>query len=191
MRASQQFDDVVARGRKTVVRSKRAGDVRDEYEWRSDRQLAEFDASRPVQIPFANYQRNWSFDFRYTDMPRRSFAIEDFSGRHIGNVMYYNYDEARAEAEIGISIGERPYWEGGYGSDALRALVTHLFEYTLIERLYLHTLDWNIRARRCFEKVGFIENGVSWRDGRTFIMMELRRQPAGFRSRLPREPVTV
>ena len=172
MRARNQFDDVVARGRLTTVRRKRLADVADEYRWRSDPELAEFDASRPVQIPFENYERNWAFDFRFTDMATRSFAIEDGGGRHIGNVMYYNYDQNRREAEIGISIGERDSWQVGYGSDALQALLAALFSEGEIVRLYLHTLDWNVRAQKAFLRAGFQNCGVSWRDGRTFVVME-------------------
>ena len=173
MAASHLFDDIVARGRQTIVRRKRLTDAADEFRWRSDPELAAFDASRPVSIPYENYERNWAFDFRFTDMPHRSFAIEDPSGRHIGNVMYYNLDPNRGDAEIGISIGERDCWENGYGTDALAALVKALFEQGEIRRLYLHTLDWNTRAQRAFQKVGFQECGVSWRDGRTFVVMEI------------------
>lgn len=169
-------DDVVARGRRTVVRRKRVGDAADEYRWRSDADLAQFDASRPVQAPYESYERNWSFDYRFTDMPGRSFAIEDELGRHIGNVMYYNIDSARTEAEIGISIGERSCWSLGYGSDALEAVVRGLFEVSGLGRLYLHTLDWNGRAQAAFRKVGFEVCGRSWRDGHTFIVMEVRRE---------------
>jgi RimJ/RimL family protein N-acetyltransferase len=42
-------------------------------------------------------------------------------------------------------------------------------------RFYLHTLDWNTRAQRAFEKAGFVRCGTSWRDGNTFVVMELRR----------------
>ncbi len=168
-------DDVVARGRRTVIRRKRLADARDEFRWRSDPDLARFDASRPVQTPYEAYERNWSFDYRFTDMPGRSFAIENESGRHIGNVMYYNIDSARSEAEVGISIGERDCWSGGYGSDAVEALVQALFEEGRMSRLYLHTLDWNRRAHRAFQKAGFTVCGTSWRDGHTFIVMEVRR----------------
>ncbi len=65
-------DDVVARGKKTVIRRKRLADAADEYRWRSDPELAQYDASRPVQVPFENYLRNWSFDYRFTDMGGRS-----------------------------------------------------------------------------------------------------------------------
>ena len=177
------YDDVVARGRRTVVRRKRLTDARDEYSWRSDPELARFDASRPVQTPFEAYERNWSFDYRFTDMPGRSFAVENESGRHIGNIMYYNIDAARGEAEVGISIGERDCWSGGYGSDAVEALVRVLFEEgrpdgrasARLSRFYLHTLDWNRRAQRAFEKAGFSACGTSWRDGHTFVVMEARR----------------
>lgn len=170
------LDDVVARGRKTVVRRKRLEDSADEYRWRSDEELAQYDASRPVTVPIDTYARNWSFDFRFTDMPSRSFAIEDGCGRRIGNVMYYNVDAARGEAEIGISIGERDCWGQGYGSDALQALTRAIFVAGGLRRLYLHTLDWNARARKAFRKAGFEETGTSWRDGHTFVVMELRRE---------------
>jgi RimJ/RimL family protein N-acetyltransferase len=169
-------DDVVARGRQTVIRRKRLSDAADEFRWRSDAELAQYDASRPVQVPFENYLRNWSFDYRFTGMGNRSFAIEDENGRHIGNVMYYNIDQARSEAEIGISIGEREYWSRGYGADAITALTRALLSRGDLSRLYLHTLDWNIRAQRAFEKAGFRVCGTSWRDARTFVVMEIWRE---------------
>jgi RimJ/RimL family protein N-acetyltransferase len=151
-------------------------DARDEFRWRRDPELAEFDASRPVQSAYENYERNWSFDYRFTDMAGRSFAVEDDGGRHIGNIMYYNIDQARSEAEIGISIGERDCWSQGYGSDALRALTRSIFRASGLKRFYLHTLDWNERAQRAFRRAGFEVSGTSWRDGHTFLVMELRRE---------------
>ena len=167
-------DEVVARGRLTVIRRKRLEDAVDEYRWRRDPELAEYDASRPVRSSFEDYQRNWSFDYRFTDMAGRSFAIEDGAGQHIGNIMYYNIDRVRGEAEIGISIGERRCWSHGYGSDALTAMVRMLLGQGGMRRLYLHTLDWNERAQRSFRKAGFAICGTSWRDGHTFLVMELR-----------------
>lgn len=175
-------DDVVARGRRAIVRRKRIRDACDEYRWRSDPELAKFDASRPVQVAFDSYQRNWAFDFRFTDAPGRSFAVEDENGRHIGNIMYYNIDSARREAEIGISIGERAFWSQGYGTDAIEALAGVILDARPVDRLYLHTLDWNGRAQRAFEKAGFQVCGTSWRDGHTFILMELRREAAAVRT---------
>ena len=169
-------DDVVARGRRTIIRRKRMADAADDYGWRSDEDLARYDATMPVRVSFSDYQRSWSFDLRFTDLAIRSYAIEDENGRHIGNVMYYNLNRALGEAEVGISIGDRGCWGRGYGSDALEAVLSFLFQETGLRRLYLHTLVWNQRAQRCFEKAGFQACGSSWRNGHTFLMMEVRRE---------------
>jgi RimJ/RimL family protein N-acetyltransferase len=180
-------DDVIARGRRTVVRRKRMADAADEHAWRSDKELARFDASNPTRVAFPDYQRNWSFDIRFTDTAARSFAVEDENGRHIGNIMYYNHDATRREAELGISIGRRDCWAQGYGTDAVTALVAHLFRATEIRRMYLHTLDWNRRAYRCFQKAGFAECGTAWRNGNMFVIMEIRREwiTMGARHKVP------
>ena len=63
-------------------------------------------------------------ELTYPSPYRRSLAIEDINGLHIGNAMYYNIDTVRREAEIGITIGEREYWSRGYGTDAVKTLVS-------------------------------------------------------------------
>jgi RimJ/RimL family protein N-acetyltransferase len=82
----------------------------------------------------------------------------------------------RREAEIGITIGEREYWNQGYGSEAVGLLVRYLLMKKGFRRVHLKTLEWNERARRCFEKVGFEECGRSRRGGNDFILMEFRRE---------------
>lgn len=113
---------------------------------------------------------------RYTDMAGRYFAVEDEKGHRIGNVMYYNLDRLRREAEIGISIGVRESWGKGYGSDAMRTAVRHVLSTVDLKRLYLRTLDWNERAQRAFKKAGFVPFGTSYREGHTFMLMEFRQE---------------
>ena len=43
-------------------------------------------------------------------------------------------------------------------------------------RIYLKTLDWNERARRCFVNAGFAEYGRAARGGNTFVLMECRQE---------------
>src|SRR3972149_8616304 len=89
-------DDVMARGRRTVVRRKRMSDVSDEYVWRSDEELARYDASNPMRVPFADYERNWSFDMRFTDTAGGPFAVGGEGGGDLGDNMDYNHHSARA-----------------------------------------------------------------------------------------------
>jgi RimJ/RimL family protein N-acetyltransferase len=162
----------VARGALVVLREKRLGDAYNDYRWRTDAELARFDAARPFAATYNDYLALYRDELSYPSPYRRSLAIEDAQGHHIGNAMYYNIDTIRREAEIGITIGERDYWAKGYGADAVQTLVRHIFRATGFRRIYLKTLDWNTRAQRSFEKAGFRICGRARRGGNAFVVME-------------------
>ena len=163
------------KGRKVVLREKRLEDAANDYAWRCDDELARLDAALPLRTSFTSYLAEYAAELS-SPSPRKSrFAIESLEGKHIGNLMYYDIDEAKKEAELGIMIGDRDYWDQDYGSNAIITLLDHIFDTTRLERIYLNTLDWNIRAQRCFEKCGFVPCGRVRRYGDTFILMEIRR----------------
>ena len=165
-------DGEIARGQLVVLREKRLGDAHNDFRWRTDAELARFDAARPFGATYHDYLALFRDELTYPSPYRRSLAIEDVEGRHIGNAMYYNIDTIRREAEVGITIGERDYWGKGYGTDAVKTLVRVIFGATGFRRIYLKTLDWNERAQRSFEKAGFRVCGRSRRGGNAFIVME-------------------
>ena len=162
----------VARGDLIVLREKRLSDASDDFGWRTDTELSRFDAARPFAASYDDYLSLFKDELAYPSPYRRTLAIEDARGAHIGNVMYYNIDAIRREAEIGITIGDRSCWGQGLGVDAVRTLVRHILRLTGFRRVYLKTLDWNVRAQRCFERAGFRHCGRSRRGGNSFIVME-------------------
>ncbi len=165
----------LARGTLIVLREKATADGEQDYEWRSDPELANFDAARPYNGSLKDYLSIFSDELRYPSPYRKTIAVEDYDGRHIGNVMYYNADFLRREAEIGVTIGLREYWSRGYGTDLLKTFIAYLFETISLDRVYLKTLDWNIRAQRSFENAGFARYGTSRRGEYNFILMDVRR----------------
>jgi ribosomal-protein-alanine N-acetyltransferase len=169
-------DDEVACGALVRLRRKRLSDAETDYEWRRDPELARFDAASPLRASFHDFLITYSDDIRFPSPFRRVFAIESLDGDHIGNVMYYNIDERRGDAELGITIGDKRYWGQGYGADAVRAFLRYVFTETGLHRIYLNTLDWNVRAQHSFRKAGFIPTGTSRRGFHSFITMEFRRE---------------
>jgi RimJ/RimL family protein N-acetyltransferase len=165
----------VARGQLIVLREKTLADAEQDYEWRRDPELATFDAARPYSGSLKDYVAVFGDELRYPSPYRKTIAVEDHDGRHIGNVMYYNADFHRREAEIGVTIGLREYWARGFGTDLLKTFVGYLFDSLSLDRIYLKTLDWNLRAQRCFENVGFQRYGTSRRGEYHFILMDVRR----------------
>ena len=55
-------------------------------------------------------------------------------------------------------------------------MVDHVFRTTGLDRIFLKTLDWNLRAQKCFAKCGFTACGEMRRDGHSFVLMELDRE---------------
>ncbi len=163
------------KGSKVVLRGKRLEDARNDYAWKTDAELARLDATIPLDMPFSHYLISYAEELRYGDMRGGRYAIETLEGKHIGNCSYYNLDEDKGEVELGILIGDRAYWDKGYGTEAVTILVPQIFEETNIKRIYLHTLEGNIRAQKCFQKCGFTPSGRVTRGGHNFILMELKR----------------
>lgn len=108
---------------------------------------------------------------------RRRFrlAIDTSDGRHIGNITLYDVDHDRHQAELGIMIGEKDFWSHGYGRDAIITLLLEAFTRSDLRRVYLHTLDWNVRARNSFARAGFIEVGWTHENRHRFLEMETLR----------------
>ncbi|MDD4858785.1 MAG: GNAT family N-acetyltransferase [Dehalococcoidales bacterium] len=162
-------------GGKVRLREKRLADARDDYNWQSDPELAQLDATSALRVPFEEYLVEYSYQIRHPSDVSRHFSIESPDGKHIGNCTYYNINASKAEAEIGIMIGDRNYWDHGYGTDAIDTLLAYIFRDTNLSRIYLKTLDWNFRAQRSFAKSGFRACGNLSRDGHSFVLMEQTR----------------
>lgn len=157
------------------MREKRLSDASNDYEWRSDPELAHYDAALPLKLTFREFMLYYSEQLRQFHEDRRWFAIDNIEGTHIGNCMYYDVDWLRRQAKVGIIIGDRQYWGMGYGTDAVMTLVSHVFKELGLERVYLDTLDWNSRAQHCFRKCGFVICGNMTSKGKNFVIMELHR----------------
>lgn len=158
-----------------ILRDKRIEDAAADYAWRTDEELARLDATKPLKMTLRDFKSFSKDELRYTNPSSRRYALETMEGRHIGNCMYYDIDERRGQAELGIMVGDRDYWDNGYGTEAVDAMLTHIFTHTSMDRVYLHTLEWNIRARRSFAKSGFREIKEVHRSGNNFVLMEVMR----------------
>lgn len=163
-------------GGKVRLRAKRLSDARNDYQWQTNLELVQLDATPPLTISFSQYLFDYTSELRYPTSNRHIFALETFDGKHIGNCVYYNVDGKKGEVELGIMIGDRDYWEKGYGTDTVATLVKHIFLRTDLNRIYLKTLNWNLRAQKCFLKNGFTPNGNLIKDGHDFVLMQLYRE---------------
>jgi RimJ/RimL family protein N-acetyltransferase len=106
----------VIAGNRVRLREKKPTDARSDYRWQTDPELVQLDAVPPLTMSFSEYLLDYTAALRQPSSTRRTFAIETMDGELIGNCVYYNIDRARGETELGIMIGDRDYWDTGYGT---------------------------------------------------------------------------
>ena len=149
-----------------------------------DPEIAHLNGTPPSRMPLWLLRRVLRADAARPD--RRTFGIFDDAAEYIGTIELY--DLRGSEATLGIIIGERSHWGRGYGSDAMRAILTYAFEEAGLERVRLHTFGDNLRAQSAFRKVGFVElRSVVNAKGRVDVHMALLRSAwFGHRGRPPR-----
>ena len=80
--------------------------------------------------------------------------------RPIGNTGLHDISWKDGTADFGIAIGEKEEWNKGYGTDALRAICDFGFGALRLERIGLLVYAGNERARRAYEKAGFVHEGT-------------------------------
>jgi len=158
-------------GKKIKLRPKYIQDAATDYKWRIDPELCHLDAASTIDNSFNEFLNHYREQLRFP-APGIRFAIETMDGRHIGNCSLFNADEGKKEVELGIMLGDKTLWGQGYGTDAILTLLNYVFTQTEWQNVFLKTLDWNIRAQKCFKKCGFTSKGIVSYNGLSFILME-------------------
>jgi len=78
----------------------------------------------------------------------------------LGFVGLFSFNWIVRSAEFRILIGEPEAWNGGLGTAATRLLVRYAFQRLNLHKVWLGVNADNSPARRCYEKVGFVREGV-------------------------------
>ncbi|HUT81072.1 MAG TPA: GNAT family protein [Candidatus Bathyarchaeia archaeon] len=88
------------------------------------------------------------------------FSIVDLkSDELIGRCMLFDFDKINRSAMLGIVIGEKSYWNKGYGQDSSRLLLDYGFNLLNLNNIMLGVFSYNEGAINCYKKVGFKEIG--------------------------------
>jgi RimJ/RimL family protein N-acetyltransferase len=87
------------------------------------------------------------------------FAIETADGTHLGNVWLWNIEPRHRRAELRI-VMDLDHAGKGAGTEAISRLCDYAFERLNLRKVYAYVLAINPRARRSFEKAGFVLEGT-------------------------------
>lgn len=80
-------------------------------------------------------------------------------GECIGSCGLYEILDTNRTCKLGISIGDRGYWDKGYGTEAINLVLDYAFRHRNLRRVWLEVHSKNSRALKCYARCGFTEEG--------------------------------
>jgi diamine N-acetyltransferase len=117
-------------------------------------------------MPFSQFEEEqWYDSMMQNPVSEHALVIEvedpDSEGNFlaIGTCQFRNVDWRNRSAELGILIGEKSYWNQGYGTETMRLLLKHGFNTQNFHRIWLQVIERNRRGIRAYEKAGFSYEG--------------------------------
>ncbi|WP_077303377.1 GNAT family N-acetyltransferase [Virgibacillus pantothenticus] len=78
----------------------------------------------------------------------------------IGDIAMTDINYQNRNASVRIALFNKAYWGNGYGTEAMEQLITHGFEQLNLHRIELEVFDFNTRAKKSYEKLGFKQEGI-------------------------------
>ena len=148
------------RGRLVFLRPAERSDVPLFVRWLTDARTTEHLALRsPIGLAM---EERWFEDMlEHHGRDRWFFVICRLDDeRPVGSIDLHQLDLTNGGAGLGILIGDPADTSQGFGSDAIRALAHFGFGQLRLERIWLDVFDANERARRLYERLGFVHEGT-------------------------------
>ncbi|WP_338898204.1 GNAT family protein [Streptomyces sp. TG1A-60] len=157
----------VLTGDKTVLRPFTEDDVPVMARILADPEVVRLTGS-PTEAFGLDRLRSW-YGSRNDQTDRLDLAVvNQATGELVGETVLNEWDEANRSCCFRILIGPGGR-DRGLGTEAVRLTVGHAFEQLGLHRVSLSVFTHNPRARRAYEKAGFVAEGVErqtlWQDG--------------------------
>jgi len=126
--------------------------------WYADPEIARL--ARYQEAPMRPEEIERFFAARVVGTDALAMAIHERStGRLVGTCAFSQLDADNGSTLYHITIGEADVWGLGYGTEATRLMMDHAFGTLGLHRVALFVFEFNERAIRAYQRVGFVLEG--------------------------------
>jgi RimJ/RimL family protein N-acetyltransferase len=147
-------------GEKVRLRPVERDDLPSFVKWFGDHEIRQY---LSTYLPFSLAQEERWFEDLQERLEQQKgivLSIETAEEVHIGTIGLNDIDWKNRQAELGIVIGNKSYWNQGYGTDAIRTLLGLAFGEMNLRRVFLRVDADNARGIQCYENSGFQQEGT-------------------------------
>jgi RimJ/RimL family protein N-acetyltransferase len=147
-------------GKRVRLRAAEQEDLPRFVAWLNDPEVRE---GLSLVLPFSlREEQDWFEEMVKGPPAQHVLVIEIREGEAwvpVGTCGFHVIDWRNSFAELGLAIGDKAYWDQGYGTEVVRLLLRHGFHTLNLHRIFLRVYANNTRAIRSYEKAGFVHEG--------------------------------
>ena len=171
------------KGQQVMLRPYTAADREGVLSWVNDPEATRY-LSHRFDMPYTEKNADEFLSYVMSGPEKQAaFVIADVrTGAYLGQIDLLGINRIDRKAELGIVIAAGQNRSRGLGGEAIRLLCGYGFRVLGLNRIELRVFADNERARRCYRRCGFREEGVMrqaiWSDGafRDEVVMGLLKE---------------
>lgn len=154
MKNFKDYKNKILYGEEIILRPLLEKDLDSCLIWLKDPEINKYlkqnyeDLTMKQELEWFNYIQGSNNDIVFAVITKKN-------QRYIGNCALHKINWQEKTCEFGIVLGEKVYWNKGYGSDATRIIIKFAIEDLLLSKIILHVFEYNLRARKVYENCGF------------------------------------
>jgi len=161
-------------GKKVILRPVKRSDIKYFLKWYTDPEVIQY---LTIYLPMTEMVEEKFVEGLGAArlMTTAFFVIEAIEGdtvKPIGTMELGDLNNKDHCGTFGIAIGDKDYWNKGYGTEAARLIIRYGFEQLNLHRISSGVFSFNERSLRLHKKVGFTEEGrrreACYRNGRYY-----------------------
>lgn len=142
-----------------VVRDFKKEDIENKVQWINDPENNRYlHYNLPLNV---KETREWYYN---RNIEQRCDCIIECTSIPVGLIGLLNIDDVNRKAEFYISMGNTEYKGKGIATIATKLLLQYAFYVLDVNKVYLNVDKENISARRLYERVGFVCEGIFVKD---------------------------
>jgi RimJ/RimL family protein N-acetyltransferase len=151
----KNYKNKVIAGKKILLRKLKKGDLKYCIVWLRDPEVNKF-LSHGLKDVTEDQELEW-YDFISNSVNDLVFAIiSKTNKKYIGNCGLHKINFDDKSCEFGIVIGEKNYWNKGFGSDAIKTLTQFAIYDLKLDKIKLNVYEYNHRAIKVYKNCGFL-----------------------------------
>ncbi len=149
---------MIIKGKKVNLRTVRLSDAENFVKWFNDPEVNKFVFVRQMNLKEEKKFIRERLKGK-TKQNQVFFCIDTKDGVHIGSTSLEIKSQRLKVAGFGIIVGDKNYWNQGYGTEAARLILDYGFTNLKLHRVDLDVYDYNKRALKVYKKLGFKVEG--------------------------------